>query len=49
MKDKRRVAHGGRLYPGTETTFVSVDTREEYPALRLEFEGGKVRAIERSR
>ncbi len=43
--------HGrdGRLYPGSDTTFVSVDTREEYPALRLEFEGGRVRAIERSR
>ena len=39
----------GRTYLGTEPACVTVDTREEYPVLRLEFEGGKVRAIERPR
>ena len=39
----------GRLYRGYDTSFVDFETREEYPALRLEFTGGKVSAIERQR
>lgn len=39
----------GRLYHAYDPGFVDVDTREEYPAMRVEFEGGKVRATERTR
>lgn len=42
-------ASDGRMYLGSDPTFISVDTREEYPLLRLEFESGKVHAIERPR
>ena len=42
-------ASDGRMYLGTAPVFISTDTREEYPVLRLEFEGGKVHSIERSR